>query len=174
VGGTTLAKWRDRGVDLLGYSAARFSRIYIVLVPALALGYLLDTLGLRYFDAYAHLGSLNIGSLDNVEPRLGVKQLVGNFLMLQGTATEVLGSNGPLWSLAYEWWYYCLSCSSRAAPCREASRATCLWRVAVPLLVLLNKYILLWGLLWLVVWGRISSDGACRRWSAPPLSSLHS
>ena len=164
VGGTTLAKWRDRGVDLVGYSAARFSRIYIVLVPALALGYLLDTLGLRYFDAYAHLGSLNIGSLDNVEPRLGVKQLVGNFLMLQGTATEVLGSNGPLWSLANEWWYYCLFLFIAGGALSRGVARYMLWACAVPLLVLLDKNLLLWGVLWLAGLGAYFI-----RWRMPTL-----
>jgi peptidoglycan/LPS O-acetylase OafA/YrhL len=46
----------------------------------------------------------------SVELRLGLKTFIGNFLMLETVAVESLGSNGPLWSLAYEWWYYCLFC----------------------------------------------------------------
>jgi peptidoglycan/LPS O-acetylase OafA/YrhL len=30
--------------------------------------------------------------------------------MLETVVVNSLGSNGPLWSLAFEWWYYCLFC----------------------------------------------------------------
>ena len=30
----------------------------------------------------------------------------GNFFFLQSIVSPVFGSNGPLWSLSYEFWYY--------------------------------------------------------------------
>lgn len=37
-----------------------------------------------------------------------VLTLLGNLLFVQSIHTPVFGSNGPLWSLAYEWWFYTL------------------------------------------------------------------
>lgn len=37
-----------------------------------------------------------------------VSTLFGNLFFLQSIHTPVYGSNGPLWSLAYEWWFYML------------------------------------------------------------------
>jgi peptidoglycan/LPS O-acetylase OafA/YrhL len=39
---------------------------------------------------------------------LGFSTFVGNLLQLQTIVVSSLGSNGPLWSLANEWWYYVL------------------------------------------------------------------
>jgi peptidoglycan/LPS O-acetylase OafA/YrhL len=153
VGGSTLAKWKSRGVDLVGYSVARFSRIYIVLVPTLLFGLTLDSIGLSRFDIYSHLGALHIGSLNDIVPRISVRAFIGNALMLQGTASDVLGSNGPLWSLAYEWWYYCLFAMIAGGLFLEGGRRYLAWACAVPLLAILavlNPKLLIWGLLWLV------------------------
>ena len=40
--------------------------------------------------------------------QLGVLTFLGNAFFLQTIATPVLGDNGPLWSLANEFWYYVL------------------------------------------------------------------
>lgn len=111
VGGLTLEKWRTRTVnDMIDYSIHRFSRIYIVFIPALVIGYAFDQFGLTLFDScklYSNPSQYNNISLNTViKDNLGLKNIVGNLLMLQNIKVEVLGSNGPLWSLAYEWWYY--------------------------------------------------------------------
>ena len=44
----------------------------------------------------------------NVADRLGGLDFLGNVFMLQDIIVPTFGSNGPLWSLAHEWWYYLL------------------------------------------------------------------
>jgi peptidoglycan/LPS O-acetylase OafA/YrhL len=114
VGGITLDKWLARGPNIPDYAISRFSRIYVVLVPALIIGYALDYAGMTWFNGaelYTNSIKYDVGSLSSsVELRLGLKAFIGNVLMLETVAVESLGSNGPLWSLAYEWWYYCLFC----------------------------------------------------------------
>lgn len=46
---------------------------------------------------------------------VNVTALFGNLFMLQDVLTPTRGSNGPLWSLSYEWWYYCLFAFALAA-----------------------------------------------------------
>jgi len=109
VGGTALDKARHGRFDAADFIVHRFSRIYIVLVPALLACLLLDRIGLAHFDA-AHLYSRAMPAnfhrvfADN----LGWSSVLGNLAMLQHIRIDVLGSNAPLWSLSYEWWYYTL------------------------------------------------------------------
>jgi peptidoglycan/LPS O-acetylase OafA/YrhL len=67
------------------YSAHRLARLWTVLIPALALTALLDT-------ARGEWPSLVVA--------------LGNAVFLQTIAVPTFGSNDPLWSLAYEFWYY--------------------------------------------------------------------
>ena len=110
VGGSALIAFRDKRFCLQNYMTARFSRIYIVLIPPLLLGLTLDMIGSHSFNN-SHIYSYpeHIVSLAySVQERLSVAHLVQNTVMLQTITTTPLGSNGPLWSLANEWWYYCL------------------------------------------------------------------
>ena len=112
VGGMTLDKWRRHGANSWDYISARVARVYTVLLPALAVSMLLDLIGATWLDAsqlYSHAEKYHTFSLLGViNERLSVTTLLGNVFMLQNIFVPVLGSNGPLWSLAYEWWYYCL------------------------------------------------------------------
>ena len=113
VGGRTLIKARLRGFSPIDYAIHRFVRIYIVLVPAIVLGFLLDWAGSRYFDdlgLYSHTGPFNISSLRfSAVDHLTAVTALGNLLQLQTITVPPLGSNGPLWSLASEWWYYVIA-----------------------------------------------------------------
>lgn len=94
--------------NLIVYLIKRFSRIFIVFIPALIVGFILDTIGsnwLNYSDIYSGGYSLPAMNYD-VSERLGVDVLISNLLMMQESLRPTLGSNGPLWSLANEWWYY--------------------------------------------------------------------
>ena len=44
----------------------------------------------------------------NVEDRLSLQDGLGNAAFLQMIAVPPYGSNTPLWSLSFEWWYYIL------------------------------------------------------------------
>ena len=88
---------KSRDKSFTGYFLKRFYRIYIPLLVVFAIGYLSK--------------SFNAGFL--VDPQWG--NMLGNLLMLQdwidAKPNVIVGpylSNGPLWSLAYEWWFYML------------------------------------------------------------------
>ena len=91
------------------YAIARATRLYVVLIPGLLLGFFCDTLGGRLFAAtglYTHpVPGLESGiAADN----LGLRTFFGNLLFVQTIFCGTFGSNGPLWSLANEFWYYVL------------------------------------------------------------------
>jgi peptidoglycan/LPS O-acetylase OafA/YrhL len=70
--------------------------------------------------------------------------------MMQGVLTQTLGSNGPLWSLACEWWYYCVFALGAYALTRAKGRRAG-WALAAGALALLLPFsIMLWGVVWLI------------------------
>jgi peptidoglycan/LPS O-acetylase OafA/YrhL len=153
VGGLTLRKWRSAGVDLLQYGVARVSRIYTVLVPALILGGLLDWVGLHLFNASAlytesprYQSSMNSVIADN----LGFDTFAGNLFMLEGIVVHAFGSNAPLWSLVYEWWYYCIFALVGAAFLSRGKRQLGVALCALLLAVFLPGRLLLWMSIWLL------------------------
>jgi peptidoglycan/LPS O-acetylase OafA/YrhL len=92
--------------SLQNYFIHRFSRIYIVLLPALAVTLLLDLLGSgilpSLYDEPGRMSSLSFAVTD----RDSLAVLACNMANLQDAFCPSFGSNGPLWSLAYEWFYY--------------------------------------------------------------------
>lgn len=89
------------------YLTDRFVRLYIVLVPGLLLGLLWDRLGSSlssardlYYKPLLHFGEVIVAR--NLTPG----SFVGNLAFLQTIVCAPFGSNGPLWSLANEFWYY--------------------------------------------------------------------
>jgi peptidoglycan/LPS O-acetylase OafA/YrhL len=110
VGGRTLLRALRTPVSLVEFASHRIARIYVVLLPALLTGYGMDWIGLHLVDQdglYTHQAPWHIWSLDyNVSDHLTGWSLLGNLFMLQTIAVPPLGSNGALWSLANEWWYY--------------------------------------------------------------------
>ncbi len=89
------------------YLIDRLSRLGIVLVPALVLGGLLDAMGmgLLHLPIYRGLPGAH-GLIPDVAANLTLPVFLGNLTFLQTIAVAPWGSNGPLWSLAYEFWYY--------------------------------------------------------------------
>jgi peptidoglycan/LPS O-acetylase OafA/YrhL len=93
----------------LEYAINRSSRLYAVLIPGLVLGFLWDKLGSTFFSAtglYSHplVGFGTAISQNQLTPAA----FVGNLFFLQTILCPTFGSNGPLWSLANEFWYYVL------------------------------------------------------------------
>ena len=91
----TFEKSRDKSFK--HYFIRRFIRLYIPLFVIFILGYVIKC--------------IHEGTFANPE----LLQLGGNLLMLQDVITQkphvivgVYMSNGPLWSLSYEWWFYML------------------------------------------------------------------
>lgn len=90
-----------------GYLMQRGVRLWIVLLPALALGGLLDFTALHFHVAPAlYAGLVQNHITFNVHHTLTWKVLLANIFFLQSIVAPIFGSNGPLWSLANEFWYY--------------------------------------------------------------------
>jgi peptidoglycan/LPS O-acetylase OafA/YrhL len=93
------------------YISSRLTRLYLVLIPGLLLTILWDSCGLHMFATsriYTGTASGWINDYFNVAARLRPEIALGNLFFLQTVLVPPLGSNEPLWSLAYEFWYYCL------------------------------------------------------------------
>lgn len=111
VGGISYRKWQSK-INYKTYILDRFSRIYVVLVPALFIGGTFDYFGLNLFNSaelYTNSIQYHTNSLSAIiSDKFTTTTFFGNLLMLQGKFISTFGSNNPLWSLSYEWWYYIL------------------------------------------------------------------
>jgi peptidoglycan/LPS O-acetylase OafA/YrhL len=109
------------------YLTHRLVRLWIVLVPALVLGALLDNLGLRLHLAPAlYAGQTGTHMLGDISTLLHPAIFFGNLFFVQTILVPTFGSNGPMWSLANEFWYYVLfPCAFLAL--RPGTRAH--WRI---------------------------------------------
>ncbi|MFM0013566.1 acyltransferase [Paraburkholderia sediminicola] len=154
VGGLTLDRWKSRGPDIRSYTSARTSRIYTTLIPALLVGAALDFIGLRWFNSsaiYTSVSPYHIASINyTIVSAMTWPTFVGNLFMMQGTLTPSLGSNGALWSLAYEWWYYCIFACVAAAITGAGKRRFVYAGAALLIALLLPARLVLWGLIWVV------------------------
>lgn len=91
------------------YLTHRIVRLWIVLIPALVLGALLDNLGVHSHLAPAlYAGQTGTHMLGDIASLLHPRIFLGNLLFLQTILVPAFGSNGPMWSLANELWYYVL------------------------------------------------------------------
>ena len=105
VGGSVLK--RRTSFSFPVYLLTRLTRLWVVLLPALLLTFLVDRItgtiapGILSGQETAILNSGPAGDFDN-----SLRGFVRNLLFLQTITGPVYGSNGPLWSLANEFWYY--------------------------------------------------------------------
>lgn len=98
---------RSRRWSLRAYALNRLTRLYVVLVPALVAGALWDRTGISLFGTGGIYGQkLNHVIYFAVPPRLTLPAFAGNLFYLQTIVVPAFGSNGALWSLANEFWYY--------------------------------------------------------------------
>lgn len=90
------------------FAASRLVRLWIVLLPCLVSGALLDRLGLAWADPALVGDRYGVApmSATAVMTRLNGGVFVGNLAFLQGIAVPSFGSNVPLWTLAVEAWCY--------------------------------------------------------------------
>lgn len=99
-----IGKWSFKN-----YLIARFSRLYTVLIPALLFTWIFDSLAYSISPgAPFYTGSIDHLSRNYPLSRLDWGHFFGSLLFLQRIVIEPFGSNGPLWSLSYEFWYYIL------------------------------------------------------------------
>lgn len=92
------------------YLTHRVVRLWIVLIPALLLGAAVDGIGLHLHAAPAlYSGQVHNGLGTYVAAQYTVSNFFASLFFLQGIVVKrAFGSNGPLWSLANEFWYYIL------------------------------------------------------------------
>lgn len=145
--------WRD-------YAINRSSRLYVVLIPGLLLGLLWDKLGSTIFPAtglYSHPLAAFGGAVAQNQITLGT--FIGNLCFLQTILCPTFGSNGPLWSLANEFWYYVLFPLALFAGIawvkRAVARAAALTILAASLAAFLGWDKLIGFLIWLAGCGLV-------------------
>lgn len=108
VGGSVWRRARADRFQWGSYANARLTRLWIVLIPALALTLLIDSAGRIAFpaaDQYA--ATAQYAGVDPV-PDYGIPTLLGNIVFIQDIYVQPFGMNHPLWSLSYEFWYYAI------------------------------------------------------------------
>ena len=109
VGGKALDDILARRFSWPRYLLRRLTRLWIVIIPALLLTLILDRVALglgaagydgRFYEIYAS------GPRADAPISHSLLTWVGNLAFLQTILVPCFGSNGPLWSLANEFWYY--------------------------------------------------------------------
>jgi peptidoglycan/LPS O-acetylase OafA/YrhL len=154
VGGSVLRAMALDRWSWRSYLLNRVTRLYTVLVPALVLGGILDVAGIHLFGTGGiyggHTGAHELTS--DVQSRLTIPIMVGNYAFLQGIYVPTFGSNGPLWSLANEFWYYIAFPFLALALWRRVPVAARLVNVILLLatVVFMRPPIALMGLIWLM------------------------
>ncbi len=162
VGGSVLRSVRTGSWSWRAYLLARLSRLYVVLLPALLLGGALDWLGMHRSGTEAvYSGNSGMHALViNVHGVLTWPILAANGLFLQTiklpgfgpNPVPTFGSNGALWSLSYEFWYYLafplLVFLLARSKSRKVRALSCLGLLAWGWFVGLNIFLL--GLTWLM------------------------
>ncbi len=90
------------------YAVARLSRLWIVLVPALVITAIVDDFIYRYQPEVLHgiFYAQWCSGPRALDYSNSIETFFANLFFLQTIAAPVFGSNGPLWSLANEFWYY--------------------------------------------------------------------
>lgn len=108
VGGGVLRTWKTRVWTWKVYAIQRLTRLWIVLIPALIFTLLLDTIGLHFFGLDGAYGRPHWESFINpaIVNTLNARTFFGCVFFLQTILVEPVGSNGALWTLAYEFWFY--------------------------------------------------------------------
>ncbi len=110
VGGSVLRLYQQQRWSWKLYFTHRLVRLWIVLAPALLAGLVLDRIGIATHAApllYTGQAGNSVLSFD-VASSLTPAAFAGNLVFLQTIVVHTFGSNGPLWSLANEFWYYML------------------------------------------------------------------
>jgi peptidoglycan/LPS O-acetylase OafA/YrhL len=105
VGGSVIRTMRKDSFSWSKYLFQRLTRLWIVLLPALFLGAVLDMGGMYFLHSQQ-----NIYKAGPIAPTIASHLTLGAFfgsaLFLQDIATTWFGTNNPLWSLSYEFWFY--------------------------------------------------------------------
>jgi peptidoglycan/LPS O-acetylase OafA/YrhL len=147
--------------DVRDYLSARAARLYAVLLPAIALTALSDWLSNEISGGTGFHSSAGYNNLD------GWTALT-NALMLQHLFTPTFGSNTPLWSLSYEFWFYVSFAIFAQAALKSGTARWCYAALGAGLLCLLGTGFIGYSLMWLI--GLVAA--VAPRYRAGPASVL--
>jgi peptidoglycan/LPS O-acetylase OafA/YrhL len=155
VGGKVLERLALGTFSWQKYLIDRSSRLYAVYFLALVLGAVLDYCGYHYLNRFGlydesfsgRIAVVNFKFHQNLSPSIfGL-----NLVMCQTILGPVFGSNGPLWSLANEAWYYLTGPLLFALLYRSGWRSATLSIGALAALIwFLPVNILVYSLVWLM------------------------
>jgi len=121
-------RWRE-------YLTDRLVRLYMVLLPSVAMTVIFISAGRAiWIDEYAGGAGYN---LTPSQIDISWQTVLKNLFYLQTLTGPSLGDNMPLWSLAYEFWYYLLFPLMTLAFCLRGARR---W-INLGLLMLLGAFI---------------------------------
>lgn len=155
VGGTAFTRISSGTWRAGDYALRRLTRLWTVLVPALLFTWVFDTLGRDGFTLGGYDGGywniLSSGPTAGHAADTSMSAMLFNIGFLQTIAGPTYGTNGPLWSLANEFWYYFtipLLWLAWASPTRLWPRvAAGAWGIGCA--ILLPRELVLLGLIWL-------------------------
>jgi peptidoglycan/LPS O-acetylase OafA/YrhL len=137
VGGSVLRDLRRNTFSWSQYGLKRLTRLWTVLVPVLVLSALLDALTMHYFSGTR---VVEFGHFTHSFQQPGILQFLRYLAFLQSInrfGVHQFGTNGALWSLSNEFWYYALFPLIAVA---LGKRSPILWKV----LMLFLAGLLLW------------------------------
>ena len=101
VGGSVVQAVSHGRFDWRAYLVSRLTRMWVVLVPALLLTYVVDQVGTSMLA-----NSIRFAPGSESARNDSFVDLLGNLAFVQGHLVPSFGSNGALWSLAFEGTYY--------------------------------------------------------------------
>jgi peptidoglycan/LPS O-acetylase OafA/YrhL len=167
---------RMRGFSWPSYLIKRLSRLWIVLFPCLVLTLLWDRVGMSLDGMKFYTGQLyplyNSGpNLETGGVHLELSTLLGNLFFLQTIVVPVFGTNGPLWSLSNEFWYYLMFPLLYISITRERrwlNRAVNIG-LFIAICFFVGQYIVISGIIWL--FGSIAYIIYDRGWLATQLKT---
>jgi peptidoglycan/LPS O-acetylase OafA/YrhL len=109
IGGTVRRSFELGQWNWAGYLSNRLVRLWIVLLPGLLLTLLWDKIGIALEASRpVYLGDPGHPMVGSIARTDAAAVFIGNVLFVQEVLVPAFGSNGPLWSLANEFWYYVL------------------------------------------------------------------
>jgi peptidoglycan/LPS O-acetylase OafA/YrhL len=106
VGGSVLRTVRRGSFSWKKYMFQRLTRLWVVLIPALLLGAVLDASGQYLLQSHLNIYRLNPQVSAAIGSQFTPSAFFGSVFFLQGIVSHNFGTNGPLWSLSCEFWYY--------------------------------------------------------------------
>lgn len=156
VGGKAFADLIEGKFSWRKYTLRRLSRLWIVLLPALLATAAFDYAGMWIGGGAGYDGTYH--TLYNVLPSeespisMSWLTLLGNIGFVQTIFVPTFGTNGPLWSLANEFWYYVIfPLAGWIILAKQKIPAKILALLALlAILVILPLQILTLGLLWVM------------------------